>query len=197
MDHTLYELAEVLVCDPAAANRAAVRSALFSLGCRQIELVPNLHDFLEALEHRPPDLAICDTQVGEPELCRAVRNLRQGGQSYNPFVIIIITAWAPDATLMREISNAGADGVLLRPFSTSLLDQRIRAHVLHRKQFIVTDNYIGPERRTEEMHPRSALSLAPPNSLKMKIEGRGNPEEAIRRFDTELRAARAKLAVKK
>jgi CheY-like chemotaxis protein len=192
-EKSFYDLAEVLVCDPVASNRAATRSALYSLGCRHIEIGGGLRDFLEALEHRPPDLALCDAQVGEAELCRAIRELRHGERSYNPFAIIIVTAWMPNAALTTEILNSGADGLLLRPFSAAVLDQRIRTQVMQQKPFVVTEDYIGPERRALG-RPSSALTVAPPNSLKMKIEERANLDEATRRFNVDLRVACSKLA---
>jgi CheY-like chemotaxis protein len=195
-ERSFYDLAEVLICDPVAPNRATTRSALHSLGCRHIEIASSLCDFLGALEKHPPDLALCEIQLGEAELCRTIRELRQGSKSCNPFVVIIVTAWAPNAALTSEILSAGADGLLLRPFSSALLDQRIRAHVLHQKPFIVTSNYIGPERRGPE-RPSGGFSLTPPNSLKAKINGRANPDEAIRRFNADLRTARAKLEAAK
>ena len=193
---SFYELAEVLVCDPVASNRAATRSVLYSLGCRHIEIGGNLRDFLEALENRPPDLAICDAHVGEENLCRAIREIRQGGHSYNPFAIIIVTAWKPSAALATEILDAGVDGLLLRPFSATLLDQRIRTHILRQKPFIVTQKYVGPERPTAG--PSSnAVSFMPPNSLKTKIKGRANPDQAIRQFNSELRVACKELDLAK
>jgi CheY-like chemotaxis protein len=195
-DRSFYDLAEILICDPVASNRAATRSALYSLGCRHIEIVGSLRDFSEALENRPPDLALCEVQVGEAELCRVIRELRGGVKSYNPFLIIIATAWAPNATLTTDVLSAGADGLLLRPFSSAVLDHRVRAHVLHQKPFIVTGDYIGPERRALE-RPSNAFSLMPPNSLRAKIDGRNNLDEAVRRFNTELRAACIKLAAAK
>jgi len=191
-ENSFYDLAEVLICDPVASNRAATRSALYSLGCRHIEIVGNLRDFLEALENRPPDLALCEVQVGESELCQAIHELRQGENNYNPFAIIVVTAWMFNAALATQIVNSGADGLLLRPFSAALLDQRIRTHVLQQKPFIVTDDYIGPERRAAG-RPSSARSFAPPNSLRTKIEGRTDPDEAVRRFNADLRAACANL----
>ena len=193
LEKSFYDLAEVLVCDPVASNRAATRSALYSLGCRHIEIGGSLRDFLEALENRPPDLALCEAQVGEAELCRAIRQLRQDEHCYNPFAIIIVTAWTPNAALTTEILNSGADGLLLRPYSAALLDQRIRTHVLQQKPFIVTNDYIGPERRAAG-RSSSTQSFIPPNSLKMKIEGRAHPDGAINRFNNELRAACTKLA---
>jgi len=193
-ERTFYDLAEILICDPIASNRAATRSALYSLGCRHIEITGSLRDFLEAVENRPPDLALCEIQVGEAELCHAIRELRWSAKSYNPFLIIVVTAWAPSAALATKVLNAGADGLLLRPFSSALLNQRVQAHVLRQKPFIVTDDYIGPERRALD-RSSSAISLTPPNSLKAKIDGRSNLDEAIRRFNAELRATCAKLAL--
>jgi len=190
-----YHLAEILVCDPVASNRAATRSALYSLGCHNIEIGGTLRDFLESLENRPPDVALCEAQVGEAELCDAIRELRHG-RGYNPFAIIIITAWKPSATLVSQILAAGADGVILRPFSASVLDQRIRAHVLQRKPFIVTENYIGPERRSLDRYSE-ASSFEPPNSLLAKIESPERLDEAMRRFNSDLRTACEKLVAAK
>jgi CheY-like chemotaxis protein len=189
---SFYDLAEVLVCDPVTSNRAATRSTLYSLGCRHIEIASNLRDFLEALENRPPDFALCEIQVGELELCQAIRELRCDEQHYNPFAIIIVTAWMPNTALATELLHSGVDGLLLRPFSAALLDRRIRTHVLQQKPFIVTDSYIGPERRAAG-RASSARSITPPNSLKTKIEGRAGPDEATRQFNADLHAACANL----
>ena len=193
MDQAFYDLAEILVCDPVAAHRAATRSALYSLGCRHIEIVGSLGDFLDALDNRPPDLAICEAQVGLAELCGAIRKLRRG-DGYNPFLLIIVTAWAANSNLAAEVIESGADGFLLRPFSAAILDQRVRAHVLNQKPFVVTDSYVGPERRHSGDRSSTGISIVPPNLLRMKIEGRPHVDEAIRHFNAELRAAHARLA---
>jgi DNA-binding response OmpR family regulator len=137
-------------------------------------------------------LALCEAQVGEAELCRTIQQLRQDRESSNPFVIIIITAWAISASLSTEISKSGADGVIVRPFSAGLLEQRIRAHVLRRRRFIVSADYVGPERR-EETRASTVPSFDPPNSLKMKAENRPDVEGAMRFFAAELQEAGTKL----
>lgn len=192
MTQALYDLADILICDPVAPHRAATRSALYSLGCRHVEIVGSLRDFLEALDHRPPDLAICEAQVGPGELCDAVRKVRRG-EGHNPFLIIIVTGWAISSALATEVIDSGADGFLLRPFSATTLDQRIRTHVLNQKPFVVTETYVGPERRHSPTRSRTAFTLDPPNLLRMKIEGRPHIDEAARRFNVELRAARGRL----
>jgi len=191
MDQALYDLAEILVCDPVAPHRAATRSALYSLGCRHIEIVASLSDFLDALDNRPPDLAICEAQVGLAALCRAIRKLRRG-EGYNPFVGIIVTAWTTSSAQVADVIESGADGFLLRPFSAGQLDQRIKAHLTSQKPFVVSGSYVGPERRSAT-RLSTACTFAPPNLLKLKIEGRPHLDEAARLFHAELKTARARL----
>src|SRR5882672_1526736 len=124
-----YESTETLVYDPVAANRTATRAALFTLGFRKIETVATLDAFTDAIRRRPPDLALCEAQGADGPLCKVIQELRQGGQGFNPFIVIIVTAWEKSGALVTRVVNSGADDLLLRPFSTTLLGQRIETHV--------------------------------------------------------------------
>ena len=166
------------------------------MGFRNIECVSTLRDFAGALKTRPPDLALCDAQGGE-EVCRIIQALRQEPESPNPFVIVLVMAWSMNADLMNSFSNAGVDGLILRPFSTAVLKKRIAAHTSSRKSFVVTSEYVGPDRREEQSRPSGVVLLDPPNSLMMKTDGRSEPIAAARKFNTELCAARAKLDLQK
>jgi len=166
------------------------------MGFRNIESVSTLRDFADVLKTRPPDLALCDAQGGE-EVCRIIQALRQEPDSPNPFVIVLVMAWSINADLMNSFSNAGVDGLILRPFSTSVLKQRIAAHTSSRKRFVVTSEYVGPDRREEQSRPLGAVLLDPPNSLMIKTDGRSEPIAAARKVHTELHAARAELDLQK
>lgn len=197
MENSFYNFAEILVCDPVVSNRAATRAALHALGFRHIAVVGSLGDLSEALDRQPPDLVVCEAQAGEDELCRVIRELRRGDRGSNPFVVVIATAWATNSMLTMKLSDAGADDLLLRPFSAKSLDHRIQTHVMHRKPFVVTPDYIGPERRTGADRAPGTTVFDAPNSLKTKMAGRFNIEDANRRFHAELREARARLNAEK
>jgi DNA-binding response OmpR family regulator len=185
-----YDSTETLVYDPVAANRTATRAALYTLGFRKIETVATLDAFADAIRRRPPDLALCEAQGNDASLCRMIQELRQGAAGLNPFIVIIVTAWEKSAALVTRVVNSGADDCLLRPFSTTLLGQRIDAHVERRKGFVVTSDYVGPDRRKDLARPSNVELFDPPNSLKMKAKDRLSSEEATLRLDAELRAAR-------
>ncbi len=197
MSRLNYEPTETLIFDPVAANRNATRAALFTLGFRRIETVSSLEGFVDGIRRKPPDLAFCEAQGGNDELCKVIQELRQGAAGFNPFIVIIVTAWEKSAALVTRVINSGADDLLLRPFSTTLLGQRIEAHVERRKGFVVTSDYVGPDRRKDTARPSNVELFDPPNSLKMKAKDRLSPEETTARLDAELRAAREMLNTEK
>ena len=185
-----YETAETLVYDPVSANRTATRAVLYALGFRNIETVATVEDFREAIRNRPPDLALCEAQGADAELCQMIQMLRQGASGYNPFIVIIVTAWEKTNALVNRVVNSGADDLILRPFSTKLLGERIETHIERRKGFVITHDYVGPDRRRDPSRVSSVELFEPPNSLKMKAKERLNAEEATARLDAELRTAR-------
>ncbi len=197
MSRLYYESTETLIYDPVAANRTATRAALYTLGFRRIETVGALDAFSDAIRRRPPDLALCETQGADGDLCKMIQDLRQGSSGFNPFIVIIVTAWEKSAALVTRVVNSGADDLLLRPFSTSLLGQRIETHVERRKAFVVTSEYVGPDRRKDNARSAAIEMFDPPNSLKMKAKDRLSAEEATMRLDAELRTARDLLNTEK
>ena len=197
MTRLTYDTSEALVYDPVSANRMATRAVLYTLGFRRIETVGSVKGFAEYLNRRPPDLAICEVQGADTELCEMIQALRQGGEGTNPFIVIIATAWEKNADLIARVVNSGADDLLLRPFSTALLGSRIETHIQRRKGFVVTTDYVGPDRRRDQSRPSAVELFDPPNSLKMKAKDRLSMEQAAQRLEEELRAAKDLLNAEK
>ena len=197
MTRLSYDNAETVIFDPVAANRTASRAALFTLGFRRIEAVATLDAFAESIKRRPPDLALCETHGVVNELCTMIQGLRQGATGYNPFIVIILTAWEQSQSLVSRALNSGADDLLLRPFSTAVLGQRIAVHAEHRKGFVITSDYVGPDRRREHERPQNVELFDPPNSLRMKVKDRLTSEAAAHKLDQELKAARELLTREK
>jgi DNA-binding response OmpR family regulator len=197
MSRLSYETAETLIYDPIAANRTATRSLLYHLGFRRIDTVANIETLDEMMKRRPPDLALCEAQGVESALFKMIQNLRQGTSGYNPFVVVMITAWEKSASLVNGVLNSGADDLLLRPFSTALLGQRIVGHIERRKGFVITSDYVGPDRRSDSNRPSNVELFNPPNSLKMKARDGLSTEDTNQRLEASLKTARETLTTEK
>ena len=189
-----FDSVEALIYDPVSANRTATRAALYSLGFRRTETVSTLEGMIESIQKSPPDLVLCETQGMVDELCAVVQKLRQGSSGHNPFIVIIATAWQKSASLIGKVVDSGADDLLLRPFSTALLGSRIEAHIERRKGFVITSEYVGPDRRRDyNRGANPAPTFDPPNSLKMKAKEKLTADVVAKRLDNELKVAREKL----
>ena len=197
MTRLSYDSVEALIYDPVSANRTATRAALYSLGFRHTETVPTLEGMVDIIQRQTPDIVLAEAQGAADELCQAIQQLRQGGAGYNPFIVIIVTAWEKTAALITKVVNSGADDLLLRPFSTALLGTRIEAHIERRKGFVITTDYVGPDRRRDVGRPNDAEMFAPPNSLKMKAKDKLSADLIAKRLDAELHVARDRLAGEK
>jgi CheY-like chemotaxis protein len=197
MSKLSFDSVKALIYDPVAANRTATRAVLYSIGFRLTETVSTIEALMDSIQLNPPDIVLCEAQGAAEELCATIQQVRQGSAGYNPFIVVIVTAWEKNTTLINKVVSSGADDLLLRPFSTAVLGQRIDTHIERRKSFVITTDYVGPDRRKDLSHKSNAELFDPPNSLKMKAKEKLPSDVIARKLDTELKAAREKLTVEK
>jgi DNA-binding response OmpR family regulator len=197
MSKLSFDSVDVLIYDPVPSNRTATRAAMYALGFRKTETVSTLEAFLESVQKAPPDIALCEAQGGAEDLCVVIQQLRQGGAGHNPFIVIIVTAWEKNTAMINRVVSSGADDLLLRPFSTAVLGSRIETHVERRKGFVITTDYVGPDRRKDNNRPSNVDLFEPPNSLKMKAKDKLPSDVISRRLENELKGAREKLTSEK
>lgn len=191
-----YDSVEVLVYDPVATSRSAMRAALNSIGFRHIECVSAPVDFAYANYRRNPDLLFCEVDPGETLICEQIQSLRWGATGNNPFAVVVATSWDKSEALIRRIINCGADDVILRPFSHGQLASRIEVLAERRKGFVITHDYIGPDRRRDPTRLSSGL-FEPPNTLRMKMLEHMNGPTVEKRINAELSEARHYLEEEK
>ncbi len=166
-----YARASVLLFDPVHVNQRTTRYALFEIGFRQIECVSNLRDFKECIEESGPTLIVAESSATDHDVFKLVRSIRSGEVGKNPFVVILLTTWGRDTTHIKKAIECGADDVIVRPFSTMFAEERVRALISNRKEFIVTSDYIGPDRRKDAQRESSAQSVKVPNFLQATVNG--------------------------
>ena len=197
MSRLSYDSVDVLIYDPVPSNRTATRATLYALGFRRTETVSTLEAFIESVHKNSPDIALCEAQGAADELCGAIQQMREGVARHNPFIVIIVTAWDKSSALINKVVSSGADDLILRPFSPAKLGQRIVAHIDRRKGFVITTDYVGPDRRKDSTRASNVELFDPPNSLKMKAKDKLPSEAIALKLDSELKAAREKLTSEK
>ncbi|MEL7028344.1 MAG: hypothetical protein AAGL49_03855 [Pseudomonadota bacterium] len=164
-----FALASTLLFDPRVEHTGPMRGALYEMGLRDVDIVSDLDTARQYLSDRVYDLFVGEVaQEGDP-LVEFVSGLRHADFGLNPFVGVIATTWRLNARVVREIVDAGVDDILGRPFSYRAVALRLNAIVEARKPFVVTADYIGPDRRFSRRPPNADIRMFDaPNLLRAK-----------------------------
>lgn len=171
MAETDYARAPVLLFDPVHANQRTTRYALFEIGFRKIDCVSSLRDLKGGLAEGSPVMVVAESSATDADVFKVVRSIRRGELGNNPYIVILLTTWSRDTTHIRRAIECGADDLIVRPFSTMFAEERVRTLIKARKEFIVTSDYIGPDRRKQGNDRASnAQSIEVPNLLRATVE---------------------------
>ncbi|MGP1274594.1 MAG: response regulator [Caulobacterales bacterium] len=183
-----YKRASVLLFDPVGVNLRNTRYALHEIGFREISCLSSMAEFKRRLEDTSPDLIVAELVNNENELLRAVRAVRSGELGRNPFVVFVFTSWVRDGNVIKQAIDSGIDDVIIRPFSTAFAEERIRTLVRARKPFVVTSDYIGPDRRKDiDRGIGAGNRIEAPNTLQVVTECDDSAVDEANRWIAEAR----------
>ncbi len=163
----------MLMGEPNPQVRSTYRSGLFGAGLRGIEDSSSALRTLEMIADKNFDLIVLDADMEDSDIIDMMKSLREKRIGPDPFTNIILIADPPVADRARRLVSAGADAVLVRPISVQLLQTRINQLIESRRPFVVTQDYIGPERRTDQRPGAMPIPVIPvPSSLKSRAFGK-------------------------
>jgi DNA-binding NarL/FixJ family response regulator len=115
------------------------------------------------------DLIIANVDEDDAAAADLLRGLRTGSVPGNPFVPAIITCSSSTAATVRAAVDCGADAVVLKPYSLQQIMDPVEALVDRRRPFVVTADYVGPERRTAQREGQVIEQIIVPNPLAAKV----------------------------
>ncbi len=116
------------------------------------------------------DVVLCDIDLPGMDFSRAAQEIRHNRVGANPFAVLVGTARASSQTDTLRVIRSGIDDLLLKPTQADLVLRRISALAEARKQFVATDTFIGPSRRSKRREDGSDDDLIDvPNTLRGKL----------------------------
>ena len=162
--------AEIILVEQKPEVLRAIRQELRDRGSRNVTGTRSLNELQDRSAVELFDLMICNVDGEHQDFVEFNQVIRQGQHGPNPYVVTIgVTEIATEENIKRVMA-AGIDSILLKPLSLAAVLDRISALVRLRKSFVVSSDYIGPDRR---LRPRQEVCLPlidVPNTLKDRIE---------------------------
>jgi DNA-binding response OmpR family regulator len=140
---------QVMLADPQTEIRSWLKVGLTHAG-----LVNNMHTgtlegVADAMEQSiGSDILICEMGLGDGQVMELTSNVCHNDLGKNPFLCVIFISWESQAQDVIRMINCGKDHLVTVPLSPEQILSRVFSMVHHRLPFVLTADYVGPDRRT-------------------------------------------------
>ena len=122
---------DLMLVEPAQGARESIRNILHNQGFRNLGTGARLKEIHERFDNVTPDFLIGEIELADGDFCAFVADMRQNKVGDNPFLPVVGLTAKPTPDLVKIAVNAGIDHLLVKPFSTGQLMDRINALVTH------------------------------------------------------------------
>lgn len=99
-------------------------------------------------QNSSPDILIVGADL-DHDIFDFIRDIRHGKVGANPFLLITTLVDGDQFDAVKKIMQAGTDDIIVRPVKEEQLLQRLRRVTVNRQAFVVTSDYLGPDRRVK------------------------------------------------
>ena len=159
----------VLIGDSKAKRAAALAGGMRESGFGTTQTASSLEEVKAKLEEGGIDVAVLADTLGGGvfQLIRDVRQMRLGK---NPF-LTMLCALAPEHVDGAKLALlAGVDNIMIQPVTAKDVLDRVRRISRTETPFVVTSEYIGPDRRAGE-RSSAIRRFYVPQTLRDKLRG--------------------------
>ena len=147
------------IAGESSGPRQALEGHLKSLGFQNIAQVESVEALANRLAKSEVALLIGSATMGDGQVLELIRQIRRNEIAGQPFMPVVALVDEPEAMLVRRVIDSGADLIFTRPLSRTSVEQGLKALVMRRKPFVVTYDYVGPDRRRETRDDGNEIRL--------------------------------------
>ena len=139
--------AVTMIVDDSPFSLTLTANALAGFGIRPTYAVGSGLEAKRLLQEKTIDLLVVDTGMPDIDGYELVRWLRRSSPNPNAFTPVIMTASHIRRGRVAEARDCGANFVVTKPFSPTLLLERILWVARDSRPFLEVGDYLGPDRR--------------------------------------------------
>lgn len=150
----------ILVADDHPFTSRLVKDMLFAGGAGAVQTARDGGEAMAMLRACQPHLVVTDWRMPGLDGLDFTRLVRQAAVVPDPRIpdpqvpIVLLSAHA-SAQAVETARRAGVNEVVVKPFTIAALMQRIHVAVTAPRPFVVSQAYVGPDRRRRRPQPAS------------------------------------------
>ncbi len=155
-DSAVFNLTDAvtMVVDNSPFSMEVTIQALQGFGIRVKYAPRSGQQAMDILKLHPVDLLFVDCEMAGTDGHELVRWLRRSGLEPNAFVPVIMTASHVRRSRVGDVRDCGANFLITKPFSPSVILERVIWVARDNRPFLEAGDYSGPDRRFAEPKPR-------------------------------------------
>ena len=139
--------AVTMVIDDSPFALELTAQAVLGFGIKVRHACASAAEAIAILRDHPVDLILVDCEMPGMSGYEFVRWLRRSGLEPNAFAPVIMTAAHVRRSKVSEARDCGANFLITKPFSASVLLERIVWVARDARPFLEVGDYFGPDRR--------------------------------------------------
>ena len=153
---------KILIVDDERLIQRLVYDVLTSLGFINVTVANSGRKALEHVAKTKFDFVITDWRMEDMDGIEIVRGVRGDPHCLNYTTPIIMLTGNTEAYYVKTAIGAGVNAYLLKPFSAEQLVKRIRTIIEFPRDFVVSKQYTGPDRRHGNQPPIAGIERRAP-----------------------------------
>lgn len=143
----------VLIVEDITPMRELTTSVLKAQGIGRISYASDGEKGFDTFCHLNPDIVITDWQMPVLNGIELAKKIRTHSHSPNKMVPIIMMTGFGSASKISSARDVGITEFLIKPFSAHDISKRIMHIISSPRDFIITENFAGPDRRRKKDNP--------------------------------------------
>lgn len=141
----------ILVVEDLTPMQQIMKDLLLSLGVGKVSLANNGIDGYQKYCREKPDMIITDWHMPEMDGLQFTRKIRTSKNSPNRTIpILMMTGYCSPGRISRS-RDVGVTEFIAKPFTAKNLAKRIEHLIKSPRHFIITPQFVGPDRRRKKM----------------------------------------------
>ncbi len=137
-----------VIADESSATGQSLHRILDQLGFRALDHVETMDALRSRITRSEVALLIANAAMAGGDILKLIRAVRRNEMGGQPFVPVITLIGQPDASTTRSIIDSGSDLIFALPISHGRVETGLKTLLAGRKPFVVTSDYVGPDRRS-------------------------------------------------
>lgn len=175
-----FESAVALVAGPVPSVLAGAESALKDLGFAHVWTATSLAQARQRLAETVFDVLILDNAWPDDNVNDLLTAVRHGQAGDNPFLGIVLFGPDKNGPDIGFIMRHGVDVFAVTPLAGVTLLNALQFLLKERLPFVVTSDYVGPDRRAGQGRKSMIPLIEVPNTLRDKANGSHDDDAAAR-----------------